>query len=48
MNFIEEQEELSLFIWAHYDLNRRRRQAKGIRVAYCVLEKVDLGVDVKE
>lgn len=47
MNFVEEQEELSLSIWAHLELDGRRRQAKGIRLADCVVEEDDLGVDVK-
>lgn len=29
MNFVEEQEELSLSIWAYCKLNGRRRQPKG-------------------
>lgn len=36
MNFVEEQEELSLSIWACLELGRRRRQAKGERVEDCV------------
>lgn len=43
MNSVEGQEELSLSIWAYQELDGRRRQAKGIRVA-----EDDLVVDVKE
>lgn len=39
MNFVEEQEELSLSIWACLELGGWRRQAKGKRVGDCVERK---------
>lgn len=49
MNFVGEQEVLSLSIWAQYKLNGRRRQAREIRVTGpVVVEERDLEVDVKE
>lgn len=47
INFVEEQEDLSLSIWTHQELERRRRQGKGKGVTDCVVEEDDLGVDVK-
>lgn len=43
MNFVEGQEVLSLSIWAYYEQDGRRKQAKGIQVAEDALI-----VDVKE
>jgi len=39
MNFVEEQEELSLSIWTPLDCDGKRRQAKGKRVADCVVRE---------
>lgn len=49
MNFVGEQEVVSLFIWTQCKLDGRRRQAKEIRVTSpVVVEERDLDVDVKE
>lgn len=48
MNFVGEQEVVSLFIWTQHKLDGRRRQAKEIRVTGpVVVEERDLEVDVK-
>lgn len=49
MNFVGEQEVVSLFIWTQYKLDGRSRQAKEIRVTGAVVvEERDLEVDLKD
>lgn len=48
MNFVGEQEVVSLFIWTQYKLDGISRRAKKIRLTCLVLvEERDLEVDVK-
>lgn len=49
MNFVGEQEVVSLFIWTQYKLDGRSRQTREIWVTGpVVVEECDLEVDVKE
>lgn len=48
MNFVGEQEAVSLFIWTQFQLDGRRRQEKEIGVTGPVVVERDLKVDVKE